>query len=162
MSHFGFLAVADGYTGGELVPAIVANAGDKDRVVAIIGDHADASCVSVAAAAPYIASGDVVPLGVLSNERMPMLPDIPTLKEQGIDSVYDQIFTVFGPKGLPDNVKTTIRAAFAKGLASPEAQTALAELYCIPAVLSPEESSQLWEKQENFNRELVRKYNLVK
>ena len=162
MSHFGFLYVADGYKGGEVTPGIVANAGDKDRVVAIIGGHADASCVSISAAAPYIASGDVLALGVLSEKRMPMLPDLPTLREQGIDSVYNQIFTVFGPRGLPDNVKATVQKAFKEGLASDEARAALANLYCLPEVLTPEESAALWEKQEAFNKSLVTKYNLAK
>jgi tripartite-type tricarboxylate transporter receptor subunit TctC len=162
MSHFGFLYIADGFPGGQLEPGIVANAGDRDRVVAIIGGHADASAVSISAAVPYIASGDVLALGVMSEERLPMLPDVPTLREQGIDSVYRQIFTVFGPKGLPDNVKSTIQEAFQKGLATEEAQKALAALYCWPLVLSPEESTTLWEKQEALNRELVKKYNLVK
>jgi tripartite-type tricarboxylate transporter receptor subunit TctC len=162
MSHFGFLYVADGYKGGKLEPGIVANAGDKDRVVAIIGGHADASCVGASAAAPYIASGDVLALGVLSDKRLPMLPNLPTLREQGIDSVYNQIFTVFGPKGLPAEVKSTITEAFKKGLATEEAKKALADLYCVPDVLSPQESAELWKKQEEFNKHLVKKYSLVK
>ena len=162
MSHFGFLYVADGYKGGKLEPGIVGNAGDKDRVVAIIGGHADASCVSISAAAPYIASGDVLALGVLTEERLPMLPDLPTLREQGIDSTYNQIFTLFGPKGLPDEVKATLRDAFQKGLATEEAKKALGDMYCVPAVLSAEESIKLWEKQEALNKHLVQKYNLTK
>ncbi|MDR3363121.1 MAG: tripartite tricarboxylate transporter substrate binding protein [Desulfovibrio sp.] len=162
MSHFGFLYVANGYKGGELVPGIVANAGDKDRIVAIIGDHADASCVAISAAAPYIASGDVLALGVLSEERMAMLPDVPTLREQGIDSVYNQLFTVFAPKGLPDDIKATIQKAFKDGLSTPEAKKAFANLYCVPDVISPEETAALWAKQEAFNESLVKKYNLSK
>ena len=162
MSHFGFLYVADGYKGGKVEPGIVANAGDKDRVVAIIGGHADASAVSASAAAPYIASGDVLALGVLSDERLPMLPDLPTLREQGIDSGYNQIFTLFGPKGLPTEVKSTLWEAFKKGLATEEAKKALAAMYIVPEVLSSEESIKLWEKQEAFNKHLVQKYNLAK
>lgn len=158
MSHYGFLYVADGWKGAPLVPGIVANAGDKDRVVALIGDHADASCVSLSAAAPYIASGDVRPLGMLSRERMPMLPDIPTLREQGIDAVYEQIFTLFAPKGTPQGIKDQLHKAMQDGLNTPEAQKAMAALYCMPEVLSPEESLKLWNAQEERNRELARKY----
>ena len=161
MSHFGFLYVADGYKGGEITPATVANAGDKERIVKLIADQADATCVSLAAAAPYIASGDIIPLGVLSEKRMPMLPDVPTMKEQGIDSVYNQIFTVFAPKGMPEGEKKIIQEAFKKGLATPEAKAHLEKLYCTPDVLTPEESSKLWEAQEAHNAELVKKYKLA-
>ena len=162
MSHFAFLYMADGYKGGKLEPGIVANAGDKERMVNIIGGHADASLVGASAAAPYIASGDVLALGVLSDKRLPMLPDLPTLREQGIDAVYNQIFTVFGPKGLPAEVKSTIREAFKKGLATAEAKKALGGMFIVPEVLPAEESAQLWAKQEEFNKSLIQKYNLVK
>lgn len=158
MSHYGFLYVADAWKEGPLEPAVVPNAGDKGRVVALIGDQADASCMSLSAAAPYIASGDVIPLGVLSRERMPMLPDIPTLREQGIDAVYEQIFTLFAPKGTPEAVKAQLRQAMQDGLNTPEAAKAMAALYCMPSVLSPEESLTLWNAQEERNRELARKY----
>ena len=44
------------------------------------------------------------------------------------------------------------------GLNTPEAQKAMAALYCMPEVLSPEESLKLWNAQEERNRELARKY----
>lgn len=158
MSHYGFLYVADGWKNGKLEPGIVANAGDKGRITAIIGDHADASCVSLAAAAPYIASGDVLALGVLSKERISSMPNLPTLAEQGIDAVYDQIFTLFAPKGTPDAIKKQLSDAMQKGLATPEAKKAIENLYCEPYVLSPEESLKRWNAQEDFNRKLAEKY----
>lgn len=87
-----------------------------------------------------------------------MLPDIPTLREQGIDAVYEQIFTLFAPKGTPQGIKDQLHKAMQDGLNTPEAQKAMAALYCMPEVLSPEESLKLWNAQEERNRELARKY----
>ncbi len=162
MSHFGFLYVDAGYEKGGIEPGIVANAGDKDRVVAIIGGHADASCVSASAAAPYIAAGDVLALGVLSEKRLASLPDVPTLKEQGVNSVYDQIFTVFAPKGTPEEAKNVLRAAMDKAMKDPEAVSALAKLYCAAANYNAEQTTKLWAAALKLNEGLVKRYSLVK
>lgn len=162
MSHFGYLYVVDGYPGGDaLEPKIVSNTGDKERVVALIGDHADATSSSISAVLPYVKSGDVLALGVMSAERSPFLPDVPTLKEQGIDAIYNQIFTLFGPKGMPEEVKQTLAEAFRKGMADPGAREVLAKQCCEPSFMLPAEGTKLWQAQEDKNIELVRKYKLI-
>lgn len=87
-----------------------------------------------------------------------MLPDIPTLREQGIDAVYEQIFTLFAPKGTPGGRQGADAQGHAEGLNTPEAAKAMAALYCTPAVLSAEESLELWNAQEERNRQLARTY----
>lgn len=162
MSHFGYLYAADAVPGGDkLEPKIVSNTGDKERVVALIGDNADATSSSISAVLPYVKSGDVLALGVMSDKRSPFLPTVPTLKEQGIDAVYDQIFTVFGPKGMPEEVKKTVAEAFQKGLADPACKEALAKQCCEPSFVPAAEAAKLWQAQEDINIKLVKKYNLI-
>lgn len=52
-----------------------------------------------------IKTGQLVPLAVTSSKRLPFLPDVPTLAEQGYpDLVFPIWYALFGPKGLPADV----------------------------------------------------------
>lgn len=60
---------------------------------------------------PFLESGAMRALGVTSDERMPALPDVPTLKEQGIDFSYYYWLGFFAPAGTPDDVVEKLNAA---------------------------------------------------
>jgi tripartite-type tricarboxylate transporter receptor subunit TctC len=52
-----------------------------------------------------IKSGQLIPIAVTSSKRLPFLPDVPTLAEQGYpDLVFPIWYALFGPKGLPSDV----------------------------------------------------------
>jgi len=52
-----------------------------------------------------IKSGQLIPIAVTSSKRLPFLPDVPTLAEQGYpDLVFPIWYALFGPKGLPNDV----------------------------------------------------------
>ncbi len=52
-----------------------------------------------------IKTGQLVPIAVTSSKRLPFLPDVPTLAEQGYpDLVFPIWYALFGPKGLPADV----------------------------------------------------------
>lgn len=72
-------------------------------------------------------AGEVKILGIMSDERSPAFPDVPTLKEGGIDWSLTNWFSLCAPKGLPDNVKAKIETAAKKAHASAAVQDALAK-----------------------------------
>ena len=52
-----------------------------------------------------IKTGQLVPIAVTSSKRLPFLPDVPTLAEQGYpDLIFPIWYALFGPKGLPADV----------------------------------------------------------
>lgn len=61
--------------------------GGGDAVTQLMGGHIGAVLTDIGEIGGFIQSGDVVPLAVMSDERLPAYPDIPTAKEQGIDAV---------------------------------------------------------------------------
>jgi tripartite-type tricarboxylate transporter receptor subunit TctC len=83
---------------------------------------------SAASAIPNLRSGRVRALGIVAPERSPLLPEVPTLAEQG----YRDIDLVgwlgwFGPANLPAHVVDTLNAALAKVLSSPDVKARFAE-----------------------------------
>jgi putative tricarboxylic transport membrane protein len=58
----------------------------------------------------------------ISNQRLPLLPDLPTLREQGYDVVASTWFTVFGPKGISPLQAAYWEDVFSKAMRHPEAK----------------------------------------
>ena len=57
--------------------------------LALAGGEVDEVIVAVAPALPLIKAGKVRPLAVLSEKRVPTLPEVPTSKEAGVDELHD-------------------------------------------------------------------------
>jgi tripartite-type tricarboxylate transporter receptor subunit TctC len=72
-------------------------------------------------------AGEVKILGIMSDERSPAFPDVPTLKENGLDWSMANWFSLCAPSGLPADVKAKIEAAAEKAHAAVEVQEALAQ-----------------------------------
>lgn len=59
-----------------------------------------------------VKSGELVNLASAESTRLTMSPDVPTLEELGIPYGFGVKFLVFAPKGIPDDAKQAIAAAF--------------------------------------------------
>jgi tripartite-type tricarboxylate transporter receptor subunit TctC len=62
-------------------------------------------------------SGKLKVLATTGSQRNPVLPEVPTLKESGIDLVVDGWYGIYGPAGLPDSIAQTITRALEAGVA---------------------------------------------
>jgi tripartite-type tricarboxylate transporter receptor subunit TctC len=66
-------------------------------------------------------TGKLRALGQVGESRSVLLPNIPTLKEQGVQGIDMHGFLAyFGPAGMPPEVVRTLNAAIAKSLAHPD------------------------------------------
>ena len=67
-----------------------------------------------------------------SAERSPFLPDVPTLKENGIDLVADSWYGMWLPAGSPPEFAKQLSAAVGAALAKPEVREKLLAIGLIP------------------------------
>ncbi|WP_159914017.1 tripartite tricarboxylate transporter substrate binding protein [Pantoea sp. 18069] len=82
--------------------------------------------VALAPAAPHIRSGTLRALGVTTAQRVPAMPDLPTIAEQGLpDYALEGWIAAIGPKDLPMTERNRLHQAFQQALAQPEARNAL-------------------------------------
>ena len=72
-------------------------------------------------------AGEVRILAIMSDERSPAFPDVPTLKENGVDWSLTNWFSLCAPAGLPENVRARVEAAAREAHGSTEVQDALAQ-----------------------------------
>lgn len=85
--------------------------GAAEGITWLLGQNIDAVTCSIVEAGPQLDAGTVTPLATMSAERMPRFPDIPTLKEQGIDWELGAWRGITVPKDTPDAVVNTLHDA---------------------------------------------------
>ena len=101
--------------------------GDAEVTNAILGGHIDAAPLS-GVAVPHIDAGKMRYLVMLTPQRVKRYPQVPTLRELGIDAVIDSPYGIAGPAGMePARVKV-VHDAFKKALESVAGQRVLDQL----------------------------------
>ncbi len=86
---------------------------------------------------PLIKSGKIRGIAVTSPQRMPSLPDVGTVAEQGFPNYEDYTWIgFFAPTGVPKAIVTKLNADIAKVIALPEVKERLAVLGFDPVLNS--------------------------
>jgi tripartite-type tricarboxylate transporter receptor subunit TctC len=86
----------------------------------LLGGQVDAAFVNINSIIQHIKSGKVRALGIASLSRNPLLPDVPTLQEQGVKGAEVQSWqAVAAPKGLPADIKAKLHAAIVSSVNEP-------------------------------------------
>ncbi len=86
-----------------------------DALTSLLGGHVDIASSQPLEALELIKANKLRPLGVLTEKRLAFLPDIPTLKEQGIDVVgIGMNRGVLAPKDIPEDARKVLEQAFLK------------------------------------------------
>ena len=78
--------------------------GAGPAMIGLLGNEVQMMFVTFSSAVNFAKQGRVKMLGVISSERNPALPDIPTMREQGLDMVVGSWQGLFVPKGTPQPV----------------------------------------------------------
>lgn len=107
--------------------------GSGPSLTGLMGGHVDLAVDTGVASIGLIQSGKVKPLAVMSAERFPTLPDVPTVAESGYPGFdVSTWFTLLAPAGLSDSVRTQLEQTLEKVMNSPEMQVKLTEIGLIP------------------------------
>jgi tripartite-type tricarboxylate transporter receptor subunit TctC len=90
--------------------------------------------------APYVQRGDMRGLAVTGPKRNPLVPDLPTLRELGLEAAeIEGWFVLLGPAGVPAAVTQRLNAAVNKALASPALAEKLATMGAEPLIGPPQD-----------------------
>ncbi|MGH6644980.1 MAG: Bug family tripartite tricarboxylate transporter substrate binding protein, partial [Bradyrhizobium sp.] len=88
---------------------------------------------------PHIKSGRVKAIASISSERSPNLPDLKTLREQGIEFDLDGWYAMFAPAKTPRPIIDKVNAIIREEYAKPEMQQRMRDFNVILKPGSPEE-----------------------
>lgn len=94
--------------------------GSGPAMTDLIGGQVQLYFDTVATSIPMFREGRIKILGVTSERRLPGAPDLPTLKEQGVDITGDTWWGVLGPAKLPRPIVERIHSEVVKAVESEE------------------------------------------
>jgi tripartite-type tricarboxylate transporter receptor subunit TctC len=119
--------------------------GTGSAVPALLGSHVTALMSYSTMAVQH--KGRFRALAIASEERMEVLPDVPTFKEQGYDVVEGAYRGVAAPPGTPDDVVKVLANAFEKVMKDPEVKKKMDANAFKTEYLGPEASLALVKKK---------------
>lgn len=128
----------------------------------LVGGQVPMAFVAISAALPQIASGKLRAIAVSTAERSPLLPEVPTLAEQGIaDFAYDAWIALIGPAGMPQEVVGRVFDATTLALKRPDVQEALRKQGLTIIGSSPQQAAPFLAAELAKHRKLAQEAGLT-
>jgi putative tricarboxylic transport membrane protein len=100
--------------------------GTRQRLTALLAKNIEVGDMNILTAKQYMKEGSLKGLGIASEKRDPLAPNLPTLKEQGIDVVYGLTRGIVAPKGTKPDVIAYWAGVIKKAAESKAMEDALA------------------------------------
>ncbi len=143
--HFSMLKLEEA-TNAEFSP-VHFDEGQADAKAAFLGEHVEVYFASIGDGLEVVESGEGRAVGVMSAERSPLLPDVPTFAEQGIDIEESGRRGYALPAGVPEERVQILADAFENTITDEEHNEQMAELALQPDFMGTEEYATWLEEQ---------------
>lgn len=132
--------------------------GSGPALTGVVAGEVDTMASVLGAALPQVTGGTVVPLAIMGQQRVKELPNVPTLKEAGIDvPVLPSWYALVGPTGMDPQIVGKLNAAVQAALADPHIKAKLASLYLYPVAGTSDAMKQRAATESKTWGEFIRK-----
>lgn len=136
--------------------------GGQEAMLDLMAGRIDVVVGSLGGLLAQINSGKAKGVAILSKERSPTAPNIPTATEQGYpNAVVENYWAVFVPAATPAAVITKLNQSIRTVTQSPEGRAFLAKVDGEPTNLTPDEVSAHVKKEIEYWGKLAKKLNLT-
>jgi tripartite-type tricarboxylate transporter receptor subunit TctC len=138
-SHFN-LEIIQSLTGAQFTH--VPFKGGESVITALLGGHVEMTFDAVSKIKPHVEAGKMRIL--LSTSKVPDLPNIPTISELGYkQQLFTSWFGMYGPAGLPEEVKKALIPAVEKAVKNPELKAKVEKMDFVVDYKAPAEQRKL-------------------
>lgn len=129
-----------------------------EALTAVLGGHVEFSFLSPGEAAAQIEAKALKPLAVALDNRLESFPDVPTLKEQGVDFSLAQMRGLVGPKDMPEDAVKFLSDVFEKVSKDPQWTEGYLKQYDVHGSFMPyEQAGKRIEEQHNLYLDILTK-----
>ena len=136
--------------------------GTAGAVTDVLGGQVDTMFLPIHVALPHVKAGKLVALGIGSDRRHPLLPQVPTLAEARAGNINVAMwFGIFAPPGTAPDVVARLNRELREILAMPEVRTAFETQGMDPASSTPEEFRQLVERDAGRWAQLIQSQGIT-
>jgi tripartite-type tricarboxylate transporter receptor subunit TctC len=135
--------------------------GTAPAVTDLLGGQVEAMFLPIHVALPHVKTGKLVALGIGSDKRHPLLPDLPTIAQAKAGNVnVDMWYGMFAPPGTPPDQVARLNRELKDILASPEVRTAFQSQGMDPAWSTPEQFKRLVGRDAERWANVIRAANI--
>ena len=113
--------------------------GGGPAMTATLGGHTPCVVSALPTGAPYAKAGNVRALAMMSAKRSPLLPDVPTMAEAGLQVDAGLMFGLVAPAATAAAIVTRLSEAAAVSVTTDPLRSRLVELGLVPIGSKPEE-----------------------
>jgi tripartite-type tricarboxylate transporter receptor subunit TctC len=158
--HHLSMALVEAMTGIEMLH--VPYRGTAGAVQDLLGGQIGYMFLPVHVSAQYIRSGKLKAIAAGSPKRLPQLPDVPTLIEQGLAGAdVDMWYGLFAPKGTPPDIVARLNKEVAAILDAADAKQVFEAQGLLPATSTPDELEKILVRDKARWAEVVAKRGIV-
>jgi tripartite-type tricarboxylate transporter receptor subunit TctC len=131
--------------------------GSAPAQLAIVTGESHISLLTPLAVATFVADGRIKAYGITSAQRNPMLPNVPTIAEQGVTGYgFDYWNGLFAPKKIPDATLRQLHKAVMAALDAPEVRDRFTQLGLTIIRTTPEEFAEIVKTDlEKFRKVII-------
>lgn len=127
-------------------------------VTDVIGGHVDMAFMGAATAASQVEGGKMRALGVTTRQRSALMPNVPTLVEQGLPNYqFDGWMAMVAPAGTPRPVIDRLNAEVRAALTQKDMQEAMAKIGANLLGSTPEQTAQFFRSELDKHTDLARR-----
>ena len=135
--------------------------GGGAAIIDLLGDQVNVSFQNLGAVQTHVQGGKLKALAVTGAERVPELPDVPTLKELGHENIVIYSWQGFAvPKGTPDDVVNKLSGALQETLKQEDVSKTLRGLGFEVVANTPEEFTKFQQEEVARWREVIESANI--
>lgn len=126
--------------------------GGESVITALLGGHVEMTFDAINKITPHVDSGKMRVL--LLTSKMPELPNVPVLPDLGYkQDLISAWFAMYGPAGLPEEVKKVLIPAVEKAIKNPETKAKIERMQFVVDYKPPAEQKKL--AAEEYERALA-------
>jgi len=131
------------------------------RMNAILGGHIDLTDSNLTQKGK-VDAGQLKFIAIATGQRLPQAPNVPTLKELGVNVVYAVTRGLLVPKGTPAEVSAKLEAACAKATAEAKFAEDMGKQGTAVRFMDRKAYAEFLEQNDKLNRELAGELGLLK
>jgi tripartite-type tricarboxylate transporter receptor subunit TctC len=128
----------------------------------LLGNQVQVMIDALQQSMPHIKAGKLRPIAVASAQRLPQLPDVPTIAESGVPGYESSAWYGFvAPAGTPKEIVDKLSKEIAHILTLPDVKEMLATPGLVPVGSTPEQFADFIRKETDKDAKVIKSANIT-